>query len=121
MPAAGRFVSAELPTLASRLLDLPADVRAALAAIPGPGWRAYRNTSGLLELYVRTDSEGRPPSDLWVWWPANPAAVVAAVLGIPMWDAHRRIYEACTRDEGDDGNDHAAAMEVIEAHIRGRP
>jgi hypothetical protein len=44
---------------------------------------------------------------------------VRAVLRIPPWDAHRRIYEACTRDEGDDGDDHAAAMEVIEGHVRG--
>jgi hypothetical protein len=102
------------------VLALPAATRRALSVVPGPGWRIYDNTSsGTPDCYIRTDSEGRPPSDLTAWWPANPAAAVRAVLRIPPWDAHRRIYEACTRDEGDDGDDHAAALWVIEGHVRG--
>lgn len=112
-------------TLAHRILALPADVRETLSKVPGPGWEVTRGAF-LGGGYGTTETRqlarcGADVSDRYAWWPANPAAAVAAVLRIPLWDAHRRVYEACTRDEGDDGNDHAAAMEVIEAHLRSRP
>lgn len=113
-------MSAELSTLARRILALPPAVRKALAAVPGPGWWLYANTSGIPESYVRTDSGSRPPSDLRVWWPANPAAAVCAVCNVLPHAAHQLIADACPGlDEGD--NDNEAALDVIEAHLRSRP
>jgi hypothetical protein len=111
------------PDFCRRVLGLPADTRATLAAVPGPGWEVTRGAF-LGGGYGTTETRplarcGADVSDRYAWWPANPADAVCAVLRIPPWDAHRRIYEACTRDEGDDGDDHAAAMEVIEGHVRG--
>lgn len=112
------------PDFCRRVLGLPADTRATLAAVPGPGWHVVqavgtydRPTADPAAKAAGTEPPW--PSDLTAWWPANPAAAVRAVLRNPPWDAHRRIYEACTRDEGDDGDDHAAALWVIEGHVRG--
>lgn len=103
-------------SLTPRILALPADVRAALARVDGPGWRVYK------------DHKGRTPAPYgcgtvretcdWpehAWWPGNPAASVAAVLGISIWHAHQRIAL-----DGSAGGDHAAALAIIEAHVASR-
>ena len=110
------------PDFCRRLLALPPDTRRVLAYVPGPGWRVYRNTSsGVPDCYVQTDSGGRPPSDLWVWWPANPAAAVAAICVAPGL-ALQVAHELLAMRMGDTAeDDHAAALGLIEAHLRRQP
>lgn len=110
------------PTLARRLLALPADVRAALAAVPGPGWHVVQ----AIGTYDRPTADPAAkaagteppwPGALTAWWPANPADAVCTVCDVLPHAAHQLIADACPGlDEGDD--DHAAALDVIEAHIR---
>lgn len=107
------------PTLAPRILAFPADVRAALAAVPGPGWICVRRVDGCL-LLVASYGLSRRLKSHEAWWPANPAAAVCAVCDVLPHAAHQLISDACPGlDEGDD--DHSAALSIIEAHIRSRP
>lgn len=99
--------------LAPRILALPADIRAALAGVGGPGWMIRQRDGEILPM-------GRVSlahlSAGWDFWPANPAASVAAVLDTTIWHAHMLIGEywpACV-------NDHAAALSIIEAHVANR-
>lgn len=111
------------PALAIRVLALPLAVREELSSVPGPGWEVTRGAF-LGGKYGTTEARplaqcGADMSDRYAWWPANPAAALVAVLQIPLWGAHRRIYEACERSEGDSGDDHAAALSLIEASLGG--
>jgi urease accessory protein len=116
--------------------------RLSLTAHLGPGAHAQLTTPGAGKWYRSAGLEASQTLDFTLaagaaleWLPqetivfdgararmgatvALAADAVRAVLRIPPWDAHRRIYEACTRDEGDDGDDHAAALWVIEGHVR---
>lgn len=109
------------PDLCRRVLGLPTDTCRVLAYVPGPGWRIIINPSGGTPYcYDALHSEGVHSPGVTVWWPANPAAAVCAVCDVLPHAAHQLIADACPGlDEGDD--DHAAALEVIEAHLRERP
>lgn len=112
------------PTLSPRILALPPAVRETLAAVPGPGWEVTRGAF-LGGGYGTTETRplarcGADVSDRYAWWPANPAAAVCAVCDVLPHAAHQLIADACPGlEDGDD--DHAAALDVIEAHLRSRP
>lgn len=120
------------PDLSPRLLALPPDVRAALAGVDGPGWQVRYAPRWARQM-------GSPPIDVlalgwissehtragWAWWPASPAASVAAVLYPPGSPLHTLgLYYAHgllqTRLADGDGDDHVAALSIIEAHVANR-
>lgn len=113
------------PDFCRRVLGLPADTRATLAAVPGPGWHVVqavgtydRPTADPAAKAAGTEPPW--PGALTAWWPANPAAAVCAVCGVLPHAAHQLIADACPGlDEDDD--DHSAALDVVEAHLRERP
>jgi len=96
------------PALAQRVLALPDDVRATLATVPGPGWRisAFGAPPVLKLRYTGTG---------WTWWPANPAAAVAACMAPMSLTAAYSMLVRELLDGADD--DHAAALSIIEAHV----
>lgn len=112
--------------LAPRILALPADVRATLAEVDGPGWRIYgvRDGCGTVterECIAAGASPHLPGESMddgcivFGWIPANPAASVAAVMRCSIWYAHRLIA-----DNGAMGGDTPAALSIIEAHVAKR-
>ena len=108
------------PEIGKRVQALPRHVKDALWGVAGQGWVVRLDGAAGARNEI-PDADWRKSLPGWEWWPANPAFGVAAILQIPLWDAHRRIYEACPRDEGDGGGaDHIAALDVIEAHLRER-
>lgn len=107
--------------LAPRILNLPADVRAALARVDGPGWILYADNVSKRDPNPRiavSVGESKRLKDIYyprkVFFPANPAASVAAVLGIAPCDAHQLLADHAI------GYDHAAALSIIEAHVANR-
>ena len=108
------------PTLAARVLALPADVRTALAAVPGPGWEVTRGAF-LGGGYGTTETRplarcGADVSDRYAWWPANPAAALVAVLDCGLRRAHERLADWIDAHGGDD---HAATLGLIESSLGG--
>lgn len=102
-------------SLAPRILALPADVRAALAGVDGPGWWFSRRESTwhLCDLDIKCRDA--------VAWPANPAQAVAAVLYPPDSPLHAyslyHAHELLRARLADNNDDHAAALAIIEAHV----
>ena len=102
------------PQLSPRLLALPPDVRATLAGVEGPGWQALsRGVAVPFTSYANVPHNFGPPA----WFPANPAAAVAAVLGVDLWEAH---FSLSGEMDYADTDDHAAALSIIEAHVASR-
>lgn len=115
------------PALAARLLALPPTVRATLAGVPGPGW-------GIVPGYGRGEPVAETAScygesialvvfagSPWAWWPANPAAAVAAVLDCTLAAAHESLMAWLDNHEDIEhpnapGLDSDAALSIIEAH-----
>lgn len=106
--------------LAPRLLALPADVRAALARVEGPGFDVHPvRGSALVCSHVSLSAS------VAAWWPANPAAAVAAVLDCTLaaacehllgWpNEHEDIEHPNAPGLLDD-----AALTLIEAHVASR-
>jgi hypothetical protein len=57
-------------------------------------------------------------SDRYAWWPANPAAAVAAICVLPGGLALQVAHELLAVRMGDTAeDDHAAALGLIERHI----
>ena len=110
--------------LAPRLLALPADVRAALARVEGPGWAV----SNWHENYGRAVAH---PGPEWLpaaaaWWPANPPAAVAAVLGCTLAAACEHLLGWLNEHEDIEhpnapGLLDDAALSIIENHVRSQP
>ena len=106
--------------LAPRILNLPADVRAALARVDGLGW-AIRPpwTDGAPTttetIAVRPDMRWLPVGS--AFWPGNPAASVAAVTGWPLASAYSAICTVLLSGAVDDS---VAALSIIEAHVASR-
>lgn len=117
--------------LVPRLLVLPADVRGALAGVEGPGWAIYEypvhyvRTSPYRICLCREPSDYADPWARQAWWPANPAAAVAAVLDCTLaaacehllgWpNEHEDIEHPNAPGLLDD-----AALTLIEAHVASR-
>ena len=117
-----------IATLAPRILNLPDDVRAALARVDGPGWEITRGAF-LGGSYGPTETRplarcGANVSDRYAWWPGNPAASVAAVLYPPGSPLHAyglyHAHELLRVRLADNNDDHAAALSIIEAHVATR-
>jgi len=112
------------PTLAPRILDLPPAVREALAAVPGPGWEVTRGAF-LGGGYGTTETRplarcGADVSDRYAWWPANPAAAVAAICVLPGGLALQVAHELLAVRMGDTAeDDHEAALGLIEECLEG--
>lgn len=106
--------------LAPRILALPADVRRTLAGVEGPGWYIAQRV-GATTLWDNAPYAHPQPLGqrgfpcVEAWWPANPAASVAAVMRCSIWYAHRLIA-----DNGAMGGDTPAALSIIEAHVAKR-
>ena len=104
---------------AARILALPESVRAALATVEGPGWYLSRR-DGQTDLhdiasYAHLEPMGQRGAGFTdAWWSANPARAVAVALGIDLWSAHSKLGVALPFKGGDD---HAAALAIIEAHV----
>lgn len=111
--------------LAPRLLALPPTVRAALAGVPGPGWLASRHIDGDLIVGpwpgLPTGFDDRADEED-AWWPASPAAAVAAVLDCTLAAAHESLMAWLDNHEDIEhpnapGLDLDAALSIIEAHV----
>ena len=102
-----------------RLLALPPDARALLAGVEGPGWYVWESGRAPTLLECRLDAQMAA-----VWWPANPAAAVAAVLYPPGHPLHDRglyhAHELLRVRLVDGGDDHEAALSIIEAAVAAR-
>jgi hypothetical protein len=105
--------------LSRRILALPADVRALLAGVEGPGWRVYQDHKGRLGVYTEDRSTATCYHQQHAWFPANPAAAVAAVTRNPLWYAYKVISYAMP-DGDKPGDDALAAIRIIEAAIAAR-
>ena len=112
--------------LAPRILNLPADVRAALARVDGPGWILYADNVSKRDPNPRiavSVGESKRLKDIYyprkVFFPANPAASVAAVTG---WSRAMAYSVLTERMLGyvEDNDDHAAALSIIEAYAANR-
>lgn len=112
--------------LAPRLLALPPTVRATLAGVPGPGWYVSRR-DGATALhdsasYVHPEPLGQRGAGFTeAWFPANPAAAVAAVLDCTLAAAHESLMAWLDNHEDIEhpnapGLDSDAALSIIEAH-----
>lgn len=118
--------------LAPRILNLPDDIRAALARVDGPGW-LISNGHHPKPIVVTAhgafaDMEPLLPGLVgrgdWAWWSGNPAAAVAAVLCPPGSPLHAySLYYAHGLLRGrlvGHNDDHAAALTIIEGYVAGR-
>jgi hypothetical protein len=98
--------------LSPRLLALPADIRATLAGVEGPGWVVYHDRH---KPFPCATVGGKMCIDEGsAWFPANPAAAVAAVLGYDLRRSHERLADWLDAHGGDD---HVAALSIIEAAV----
>ena len=98
-----------------RVQALPAAAREALWSVPGPGW-VVRPSGAVGARNERPDADWRKSLSGWEWWPANPAAALVAVLDYDLRRAHERITDWIDAHGGDD---HAAALGLIEASLGG--
>lgn len=99
--------------LCTRLLALPPDTRAKLATVEGPGWVCYPTGGAVAFLFPKA----RDAENGKAWWPANPIAAVAAVLGIDDYRACDRLSHWLQYNVGDTND---AALAIIEAHVASR-
>lgn len=104
------------PELGKRVQALPRRVLDALWDVPGPGW-VVRLDGAIGPHNERPDADWRASLQGWEWWPANPAAAVAAICVTPGQMALQVAHELLAVRMGDTAeDDHAAALGLIEAH-----
>jgi hypothetical protein len=107
------------PDLARRILKFPTDVREALAGVPGPGWVCFRRVDGGVMPVLRLWAPKRI-KDHEAWWPANPAAAVAAICVLPGGLDLQVARELLAMRMGDTAeDDHTTAVSLIEERLGG--
>lgn len=105
--------------LAARILLLPESVRATLATVEGSGWYVSRRNGDTIlhdyASYAHPEPMGQRGAGFTdAWWPADPVASVAAVLGCSMFVALGQLRHEVGYWQDDV---HAAALAIIEQRV----